>query len=308
MALFFTGMSEVMGKTIPIFRQTHVFFGNGHNRREVEQNVLFPGADESFSKLTLRFKLNCPSGGCDWWDRKGSLYILDDEKGKIEIFRFMTPYRVGATWQLDVTDLRPLFVGFKKFQVFIDTWVGPGHAQGNGWSVDASIDFREGIPVNKVVDVIPLFTSQSVVYGDPSRPAGLNTHVELNAWARRGRIWSFVTGHGQGNTENCAEFCPKVHTINFADQRIRRTIWRNDCNMTRTEGSQMGTWTLARAGWCPGDKVSPWIIDIPEEKLSSSMRIGWSPQAYNNRFRGNYNGGSNTEPYYQISSLLVLYE
>ena len=40
---------------------------------------------------------------------------------------------MGASWDLDVTDLRPLLTGDVTMRAFIDTWVGPGSQYGAGW-------------------------------------------------------------------------------------------------------------------------------------------------------------------------------
>jgi hypothetical protein len=305
-ALCGTGIVEA--ETVQLFNQTAIYFTSSDDRREVQRTVSFPAGNRTFSRIVLNLRLSCPNGRCDWWDRKGALYILDEREGKVEFFRFMTPYRVGASWQEDVTDLRPLFTGNKKVVVAIDTYVGPGHPNGDGWMVDASLEFVDGTPAQPVVDVVPVFSAQHIVYGDPTRPAGLMRTVAKNPLATKARLRLYITGHGQGNTENCAEFCPKTHTINFGTAAANLTVWRDNCSQTRTDGPQMGTWTYSRAGWCPGDKVNPLLVDIPSEFYASeNAAIRWTPQSYENYLRTNYNDGGHTEPYYQVSGLLILY-
>jgi len=83
---------------------------------------------------------------------------------------------------------------------------------------------------------------------------------------------------------------------------------------------QPGTWTLDRAGWCPGALVNPWLADVSVTP-GASTTVRWAPDDYVNTCRPdsaecqgctlgtgcNYDGNSHTEPYYQLSSLLVLY-
>jgi hypothetical protein len=197
--------------------------------------------------------------------------------------------------------------GRRQFQVFIDTWVGPGHDQGNGWLVHASLEYKAGTPQRPVAAVMPIFNPTSVVYGDPARSAGRTRHLAIPPSISGGRIWVLLTGHGQGNTENCAEFCRKLHTIDLDGQRVERIIWRDDCTATRTHGPQQGTWRFPRAGWCPGDMVRPWTIDVPRGALLGEGNFTWRPEPWENHQRFGYDGGSHTEPHYELSALLILY-
>ena len=60
---------------------------------------------------------------------------------------------------------------------------------------------------------------------------------------------TFVTGHGQGNADNCAEFCGKTHTLTAGKTPHAKMIWRTDCATTAApEASKGPTSTRARAG------------------------------------------------------------
>ena len=307
--LIFMIPTNSFAESITLFHKAHVFFTGSQNRRSIESVVEFPQRERQFERLILTVKLSCPDQGCDWWDRFGSISLLDDVKGEMEIFRFMTPYQTGATWQLDVTDLRPLFTGRKKLKVFIDTWVGPGSSQGEGWLLDASLDLKTGQPRTKVLDVVPLFHPTAVVYGDPLRAPSLNAKLSARIHSNKGRLWTWITGHGQGNTENCAEFCPKNHTLSVGEYSMSRIIWRSNCEDTVTDSPQMGTWRYARAGWCPGAQVEPWIADLPRGFMdhNQALSVSWRPESYTNTNRYGYDGTLHTEPYHQVSALLVLF-
>ena len=101
---------------VSAFAKTPVYFTGTDNQRQVDAPVSFP-ATGAYEKITLHLSLACPTGGCDPWDRFGSLGVVTG-KGQdggadtvIEIERFITPFGVGAKWDLDVTDLRPLLAG-----------------------------------------------------------------------------------------------------------------------------------------------------------------------------------------------------
>jgi Peptide-N-glycosidase F, C terminal len=307
---------------VAVFAGAYVYFKGADNHRQIDAPVKLPPAGGRYKSITLDLALTCPaSGGCDWWDRHGHLSILQGNQ-ELELLRFVTPYRKPMSVSLDVTDLAPLLAGDATFRVFIDTWVGPGHPNGAGWMVDATLRYRGGTPPSNVVAVVPLWSPQGVVYGDPSRPTKLDTAVDIPAGVTGARLWSFVTGHGQGNADNCAEFCSREHTLTVGATPFKRTIWRTDCATTAVP-DQPGTWTLDRAGWCPGAGVRPWIQDVSSAIAGGqSLAIHWAPATYTNTCRQgvppaqcsgctlgtgcDYDGGNHTEPNYQVSGLLVL--
>ena len=302
--------------TVTAFDGEHVYFAGEDNRRTVDAEVSFPTPGLTYERVTLRLGLRCPTGGCDWWDRLGHLSIVDGDT-ELEVARFITPYRVPGPFEIDVTDLQRVLEGDLTMRVFIDTWVGPGHANGSGWLVDASFDFVGGTPEREPAAVIPLWAPQGVVYGDPARPAELTTTVEIPEGTTGARLVSLITGHGQGNAGNCAEFCSKFHTFTVGDQVVDSVIWRDDCETTAVPGQQ-GTWTYPRAGWCPGAIVHPWVEDVAV--APGSLEVSWAVEAYENTCRPDattctgctlgtgceYDGGSHTEPRYELSALLVL--
>ena len=299
-------------------------FKSGDNRREqkVEVDLGLPNNILQFAKVTLNFALRCPSNKCDAWDRLGTFGILDEEGRYLELFRFITPYGIGAKWTADLSDFLPLLEGKKTFRIFIDTWVGPGHPQGNGWLVDASLHYKKGNPNTRALFVYPLLRMEDIIiYGDPNQSTKRKVEVTLKniPGSNNARLYTIITGHGQGNAENCAEFCPKNHTISFAGSTVSKKIWRDDC-ATSVDPTQKGNYGSSRAGWCPGDKVYPWIINI--DNLSSDFEeFNYEVDPYINTCRPDavvqcsgcvfgtscsYDGGLHTEPRYYVSSYLII--
>ena len=304
----------------------HVFFGEP-NRRTVDVPVTFPAAGLRYTQVTLHLGLRCPMpGGCDWWDRLGHLSLLlppaagETDPRELELARFITPYRVGGELaSIDVTELQRVLEGPQTVRVFIDTWVGPGHANGAGWLVDASFDFVGGLPAADPVAVVPLWAPHRVVYGDPARPVDAQATLEVPEGTTRARVRAFVTGHGQGNADNCAEFCRRDHTITVGAAPTTVELWRDDCATTAVPNPQ-GTWRYARAGWCPGASVAPWIVDV-DAPAAGSTAIAYTVEPYTNTCRPDaedcggctlgtgcaYDGGAHTEPGWEQSALAILY-
>jgi hypothetical protein len=312
--------------TVAALDDVHVYFG-AENRRTVDLPVTFPAAGQRYESVTLSLTLGCPTGGCDWWDRLGHLSLLTagadtpepEDDVELEVARFITPYRVGDTYELDVTPLQRLLEGEATMRVFIDTWVGPGHANGAGWLVDATFTFVGGAPTSEPFQVIKLWGPNSVVYGDPARPTARTVEVEIPEGVARGELYSLITGHGQGNAGNCAEFCQKTHAYTVGEQVVDKLVWRDDCATTATPGQQ-GTWMYPRAGWCPGATVTPWQAELTA-LAAGSTTVTYDVEAYENTCRPDatscagctlgtgceYDGGAHTEPRYEQSALLVLY-
>jgi len=314
--------------TVTAFDKAPIYFTGSDNQRTVEAPASFP-KEGAYQQILLHLSLSCPSDGCDPWDRFGSLGLVSAKATDggadtvIELARFITPYHVGASWDLDVTDLRPLLKGDVTLQAFIDTWVGPGSQYGGGWLLSASFEMKGGIPEKQPVAVVPVWTPRSFVYGDPAKPlADAVPQATLplpqgSSYALR----TFVTGHGQGNAGNCAEFCSKTHTLTAGSTPHAQPIWRTDCATTAAPGQQ-GTYKYPRAGWCPGADVRPWILDVTADLAGSSSAVfAYDVEAYTNTCRPDaqpctgctlgsacaYDGGTHTEPNYQLSTLLVAY-
>ncbi len=311
---------------VTVFDSTPVYFTGADNQRTVDATASFP-ATGAYEKITLHLSLSCPKGGCDPWDRLGTLGIVTakspDGDTVIELQRFVTPYHVGAQWDLDVTDLRPLLTGDLTLRGFIDTWVGPGSQYGDGWLLSASFEMKGGIPAALPVAVMPVWTMRSAVYGDPAKPisgslppATLKVPSGTSSYALR----TFVTGHGQGNAKNCAEFCSRSHTLTAGMTAHDATIWRTDCATTAAP-NQEGTYKYSRAGWCPGADVRPWIVDVTKDVIAGTATFAYDVQAYENTCRPeampctactlgsacDYDGGNHTEPNYSVSTVLIAY-
>jgi hypothetical protein len=310
---------------VPAFKAANIYFGGEmDNHRHANATVDFP-TDGRWKKVALRFRLSCPAGRCDIWDRWGYIGIANGA-GKdapvTEIMRFATPYGVGADWTVDVTSLAPLLKGQKTLATFIDTWVGPGHPQGNGWLVDATFTFTPGNLDLIPTEVIPLWDVASVEVGDPAKPPAVPTRkATIRADAAAVELRGIITGHGQGNLENCAEFCPKKHTYGVAGMDVTRTIWRTDCATTAVR-PQGGRFPFAsRAGWCPGATVVPWVADVTAAaKAGTEASITYAPEGWENTCRPNasackgcvgascaYDDGGHTAPNYVQSALMIVY-
>jgi hypothetical protein len=308
-------------RTITLFANTSFYFDADatKNHRENFATINFPG-DGLYKQITLHIDLSCPSGGCDPWDRAASIGLVNGAQ-TIEIGRYMTPYGVAGAWDIDVTDLRPLFSGSQKVRGFIDTWI----ATPQGWVLTATLSFVGGIPKDVPVAVTPLPWSDFNV-GDPAQPIASSLppqSLSLAPGASHGAVRVTVTGHGQGNSDNCAEFCSKQHTLTIDGMKAQQQpVWRNDCAQNPIN-NQGGNWQPNRANWCPGADVKPWRIDLGAR--AKPFTVGYTMEDYVNTCNGDpgktctlsscvfgpstcaYDDGNHTRPFYMFSALLISY-
>jgi hypothetical protein len=317
-----SGKSDTAGTNdVTLFAAEHIFFDKVMNHTTAESTVMLP-TQGPFKKVTLEFKLSCPEGNaCDHWDRPGALSYLDADGKPVEFARFMTPYRLGGTWNVDVTDLQPVLRDKLTMRVFINTFVGPNINTefGKGWIVDAVLKYEPGQPEKLPIAAVPLQFGE-VAYGEPTKPPKRTASVDVDGGVSSVGFYMLISGHGQGNLDNCAEFCQKTHSVQVGTAKAEQVIWRDDCHLNPVS-PQFGNWKFARAGWCPGDMVHPWRGDLGEF-APASYDVTYDVEAYENTCRpdspvcsgcslGNgceYNGGSHTNARWMTNGFVILYQ
>jgi hypothetical protein len=283
----------------------------------------FPALTTAVRKVVLTITLDCPAGGCDPWDRSATVFVKGvDEAGRqdtFEIARFITPYGRGCSWTADVTDYRGLLAGTVELGFRIETYIGGQ----KGWLVSLELDFTPGEPTRRVIGVRNLWRG-SPEYGNPDNPIGSffsERKEPIRSHVTAAKLRFCVTGHGQGNTDNAAEFARKLHGVLVNGTDHLHELWRADCDKNPCS-PQAGTWQYARAGWCPGSVVVPWDIDLgAAAHPGASVTLRYHVESYVNLCRpvagcgasncsgGNcaYDGGGHTEPIYWVESQLISY-
>ncbi|MBI1390377.1 MAG: hypothetical protein GC154_18220 [bacterium] len=248
--------------TVNVFDRMYVYASN----RNPSVTMTMPEDETVYERVLMKVTLSEPDDGYDYWDRSAAVYLAKG-RDKYEIARYITPYRVGGAWWFDVTDFQSLMHGRVVFGLFIDTWVGPGHAQGSGWDVSVDLMFYRGEPEYVPYQVVNVWNGEPR-YGDPSNPiSNFFTPKVIDAASEtaKAKLRIVTTGHGQSpNAQNAAEFIMKGRTVSVNGIEYRNILWRTDCYMNPVR-PQFGTWVYSRAGWCPGDQVEPWEIDITDD-------------------------------------------
>ncbi len=264
------------------------------------QDIILPLHTEDFDQILLHFQVDCPNTGCDPWDQPAAFY-LDTPEGSFELARYVTPYgKACGPWTIDITDFKSVLRGPVSIRSFIQVWGG------SGWLVNASLQFIEN-EVPTYLSLQRLWETNNWVYGDP----GISYDLEEQSVAvanntETAHMRMTITGHGQGNTNNAAEFSNQTHEImvNGASSAMHN-LWKDDCEFN-TCSDQFGTWLFDRAGWCPGQEVTPLIHNLTDAATpGSSIQLDYELQEYTNLLNTGYDGEGHTEPHYKIFSYFI---
>ena len=313
--LFFIGFAY-SDTTIVAFNAVNQSFGNLGNNRMVIDTIQFPESNFSYSEIIMNVNLECPNGGCDPWDRKAKISVMHLEEW-YEIGRYVTPYGVECGWSFDVTDYRSILKGDVSLLSYIDTWVQPG------WLVTISFDFISGAPEYDFTVVRNIWNYDYVVYGDETIPVNISSVTEyIPMDAQEVYLRMITTGHGQGNTDNAAEFSYQVHDILInGDLEFLHDFWRSDCE-SNSCSPQNGTWQYDRAGFCPGDKVYYDDFYLTDNSMyGDTIKFDYVLEDYINFCspnnpscvngstcsQCNYNNSGHTEPFYFIGSHIIIH-
>ncbi len=207
-----------------------------------------PSSIGAFDQITASLIIDCPTGGCDPWDRVSSVEAQGKDGEWFEIIRYLTPYGVACESEIDLTDFASLLAGKTKFRVNLGT-------QGNGFLYTLLLDYRAGAPEYPYSTVSKLWY-QTYQFGDMANLQPTEYfNIDVSESTEAAKIKLVSTGHGWGdnNTANAAEFHNDTHHILVNNEEtFEQNNW-NDCNPNPDGCSpQNGTWQFDRAGWCPG--------------------------------------------------------
>ena len=263
------------GDTIVV--QTFTFNTGGDFKRG---KFLFPPASKRFEKILMYYTLKCDpkqNPACGEWDyltytflyqHTGVFDSTGEKINRYELGRFITPYGIGLdlgagwTWVYDVSDFRPML------HDSVD--IGAGNWQE---LLDLKFVMIEGTPPRDVIKIENLWVGDFALSQFLSKvpPKTVSIDPTAKAW----RVRSTVTGHQFDNATNCAEFCPKTHSLNV--NGTTRYSWQiiQECAMNALY-PQGGTWIYDRAGWCPGMPATTQLLEITPWVSGNSVSLDYN--------------------------------
>ncbi|MFO0588926.1 MAG: peptide-N-glycosidase F-related protein [Polyangiaceae bacterium] len=237
-----------------------------------ETDVTLPSEADmaKFDTLEVEVESGCPDpdaiefNNCGAWDYIAALSVRDDATmTNIEIARFITSYHRETHW---VVDISPMLAHLKKGGARHFRWEFAPE-----WNVQPTATKLSLRLSNKSKGYAPYdakflwaggdFNS---MYNAPHAP----TDVPIPADAKHVELVAIVTGHGSGSNQ-CSEFCNHQHSFKVNGTEYRKEHKEagtsNKCIDHIENGmvpNQAGTWWYGRGGWCPGQQVDPWVVDI----------------------------------------------
>ena len=285
------------GNFVNLFdRRQHNFGSAGQNQTN---NIMLPADLSRYEQLLLHINVDCPSGGCDPWDQTAKV-IANTDDGSYEIARYITPYGIACgNWVVDVTDFKSVLGGSINYNSFVQVWGA------SGWLVTIDMELVEGTSP-KYSNVTPLWQDDYQVYGDPGISYDLESrNVVAQDNTQTSHIRMTISGHGQGNTNNAAEFFNVNHSLVIDGLAVENhNLWKADCAANLCD-DQAGNWLFARAGWCPGQQVTPRIFNTTDIITNNGRNVDYQLQEYTNLLNTGYNSSGHTEPHYRIHSFFV---
>ena len=208
----------------------------------------------AFDKVTAKLSVTCPPGGCGEWDRVASVDVKGHDGYWYEIIRYITPYGVACSHNIDLTDYMSLLLGKAEFRFNCSTL-------DNGYYYKLTLNYTKGTPQYLYSSVHEVW-NDIYPFGDYAnlQPVEIRTY-DFPGDAIAAKLKLVSTGHGWGdlNTSNAAEFYDATHHVWVNGvQTFDQHNWY-DCNPNPDACQpQNGTWYYNRAGWCPGT-IAQWF-------------------------------------------------
>ena len=266
--------------------------------RVFNKDVTFPDAAamSELDTMELDVSITCPSRNpfaCSEWDRIARIslctqYDAADPEScteNTEIVRWITPYwrRGQRHWVMDASAFLALATsgGAQRFRIEM----GPGWERGTERFATMSVRLSNQNAGHKSRSVERAFSGGNfnAEYNNGREPFVFTPPTS----ASRVEIVSIISGHGQSENNNCAEWCNHEHTftVNNSEASTHQVSYVDignptGCAARANEGvppGQWGNWSQSRAGWCPGLPVETVRFDITAEvTLGSENTLKYS--------------------------------
>lgn len=265
----------------------------------------------NISKIKMFLQIDCPSSGCDDWDRFANVKVKDVSSGKwYELGRYITPYWTGTQQlarglEFDVTDFKSLLTGSVDLRIMTDNWTTKADL------ISVEFDFIEGKPDYPYYAISEVLGFHSNSTGNGAIPYGvshnrdLDKQISIPSNAESTHLRTVISGWGHAtpkdtNGRGCAEWCFRTHHIKInGSNTFEHYMGPIGCASNPVSNQSPGNWTPDRAGWCPGMAV-PTRIDV----LSSPM--AGSNFSFEYDFEDWTNNMGNGDAFYSTSTYVVV--
>lgn len=303
------------------FSNKRLAWGSGYSQA-ASQNFDLHNDNSNIESIMMYIRLECPSGGCDPWDRFANILVKNSDTNQwYEMARHITPYGVGNSvldrgLEVDVTDFKSLLVGNVELKTYAETWVS------SGWVISLEFDFLAGEPDYKYYQITPViqFNNNSlsgVPYGGENGVTELDEtkfdlkkSISLGSNIKSAHFRTIISGWGHATPADsdgraCAEWCFRTHKIKIDNtDKFNHYMGPIGCSSNPIT-NQGGNWSPDRAGWCPGMIVPVRIDQFNSDISNNTIDFEYYFEPWTNNFVGTQ-GYNNKNAYNAISSFIVL--
>jgi hypothetical protein len=250
-----------------------------------DMTVELPSAAEmaAFDTFEIDVDMRCPDpespefNNCGAWDYLANFYVQDGEEW-IELGRMITTYHREARWVVDVTPMMAHLLdgGTRTFRW---SWAPEWNVQPTETRLSLRFSNQGKGYAPRKATLVATGGGFSSTYNDGRVPA----EVPVSASATHVELWALITGHGM-ETNNCAEFCNHQHEFTVGSSTyLQEYPIASDDTGCRDQGipnqmtpNQWGTWWYGRGGWCPGQPVVPFAVDVTADvSAGSTATVGY---------------------------------
>ena len=305
---------NLFGLGIPLVHNYQAFqdqalgFGGGFSQ---SANQVFMLHDDitNIEQIKMYLQIDCPSTGCDDWDRFANVKVKDPSTGNwYEISRYITPYWVGTQQlarglEFDVTDFKSLLSGSVELRIYIENWTQKADI------VSIDFDYIVGTPDYQNYAVSEIFNLHSnsisgIPYG-VSHNLDLNKSIQIPSESEEIKFRTIISGWGHatpydGDGRPCAEWCFRSHNIKINNaQAFEHYMGPIGCASNPVSNQNPGNWQPDRAGWCPG-------MQVPVRTNNLDPSFSGSTISYEYELEDWTSDGNGGDAYYAISAYIIL--
>ena len=277
-----TGTGITVIHSYSTFNQQALGFGGGFNQSASQVFNLHEDLS-NISQIKMFLQIDCPTTGCDDWDRFANVKVKDPDSGSwFEIGRYITPYWVGTQQldrglEFDVTDFKSLLTGTVELRIYIENWTAKADI------VTVEFDFIEGTPDYQYYAISEVLgyhvnSIDGVPYG-VSHNFDLDKTIQMPSNVESGQFRTIISGWGHATPNDiggrpCAEWCFRTHNIKInGSSSFQHYMGPIGCASNPINNQNPGNWQPDRAGWCPGMVVPIRLDNIDLNSSGSSFNF-----------------------------------
>ena len=302
------GIGTPMIHNYQAFQNQALGFGGGFNQ-SASQAFNLHNDLSNIQQIKMYLQIDCPSTGCDDWDRFANVKVKDQITGKwYEIARYITPYWVGTQQlvrglEFDVTDFKSLLKDSVELRIYIENWT----AKADIVSID--FDYIVGTPDYEnyaIAEVLDLHSNSisGVPYG-VSHNLDLEKSIQIPNNSENIEFRTIISGWGHATPYDadgrpCAEWCFRTHDIKInGSNTYQHNLGPIGCSANPLNNQNPGNWQPDRAGWCPG-------MEVPVRTNNLDTSYNGSTISFEYDFENWTSDGNGGNAFYAISTYIIV--